>query len=1227
MKILQWNVRSYFARLPTIQALIDEIEPDVLCLQETWLKPGIPLKIRNFHEATRKDRPEGRGGGVSIHIKSHIPRTEITINSEMEVCGESVYVNNKRIGIISLYIPPNYNNTHLLANLQQIIQHLPPSYIIAMDSNAHHYSWGSEDTDNRGRLIDQFITETDLVLLNNSQPTYLHSNGNWSHIDLTIATKDIAPTLNWDIIEACPSSDHLPILTQSNLNCPENNKVGKWKLRDANWKGFRDSLDLNLNLTTPNQACRQLEQKILKAATDNVGMTKPTSKFKYTRCWWSKECSMANFKMKRAYNHYKKHRGDITLWIAFKQARAVFRKTIKEAKSSSWKEFVSKINSNTPTTEVWQMVKKLNGTNSHKAITLKTVNSTITDSREVADTLGQRFSSVSSGTTSNPLFAMHKQVVEATPISFQPGENQEVYNRDITTAELNYAISSCKSKSPGPDSIPFEFIKQLSTNQIHQLLNFYNFVWKTGLPDQWRNTTIVPILKQGKSATDPASYRPVALTNCLCKILEKIVNRRLQCYLEQENYIDASQSGFRAGHSTTDPLARLESSIRTCFIRAETCVAVFLDIEKAFDSVWHVGLLKKLQASGLHGNLPFFIQEFLQSRKISVRISNRNSKVFPIYSGVPQGSVISPTLFTIMINDLFSKCETDIQYSLYADDGAMWCCTHKTADAINKMQTALETLSEWSNKWGLNISPHKTKSMVFKRGGHMNYPPLTLNGANVEYVTAHKFLGVTLDCRLTWGKHITHLKDSCQSKLRLLRIISSCGWGADLTTLRKIYQALILSKIDYASFLLETASPSQLLTLDRIQYAAARIISGALKCTPTRLLEEECQLMTLHARRKMQMAKYAVRVLTIPEHPVRLAIMNYCAYEFYDRSPFPLPVTGRIHKEMRSLEINIDSIATIPRASRYQTRKNFSKATMNIARKQMLTPHAWRAMYNHLKTSQYPDRVEIFSDGALQDSNAAFGVFTNECNVMGRLPNKTSIFTAELFAIFSAVQLIKNLQGNYLLWTDSLSSVMALSSSTSSKHYMIHKIRDSVNSMPDGKLVIEWVPSHVSIEGNEKADELASKALKLQQISTNWLGTADAYHSINTYYAKKNAELWVKNRLYRGTPDTSEQNYEHHSLPRQEQIIISRLRFRTTKITHGHYFNKSTPKTCQNCTTRLTLKHIFVDCPTLAEHRSLLVHHCSSLNKILELDFLLSSSFPPKALIQYLDKTGYLAEV
>ena len=176
---------------------------------------------------------------------------------------------------------------------------------------------------------------------------------------------------------------------------------------------------------------------------------------------------------------------------------------------------------------------------------------------------------------------------------------------------------SSKSKCPGPDPIPFAFLQNMSKEQHNHLLNFDN-IWKTHIPALWKEAVICHILKPEKPPTDPESYRSIALTNTLCKLFEKMVTPSQQIFLEQGNYITQNQSSFRAGHSTLDELCRLQSAIRTALIQNDYCVAVFIDIVQAFDTVWHSGFKQKLQMMGLNGNLPLFITDFLTQRSIKV---------------------------------------------------------------------------------------------------------------------------------------------------------------------------------------------------------------------------------------------------------------------------------------------------------------------------------------------------------------------------------------------------------------------------------------------------------------------------------------------------------------------------------------------------------------------------------------------------------------------------------
>ena len=160
-------------------------------------------------------------------------------------------------------------------------------------------------------------------------------------------------------------------------------------------------------------------------------------------------------------------------------------------------------------------------------------------------------------------------------------------------------------------------------------------------------------------------------------------------------------------------MVRLESDIRDAFVRDEYVIAVFLDIEKAFDSDWHHELLRKIHNHGLRWNLPLFLKKILANREVTVRIGATNSRSSTLACGVAQGSVISPTLFSLMINDIFDDCPCNVQRLLYTDDGAIWLRCAAIEDGQRTMQDAIDSMERWSEEWGLRMLSSKTNIMLF----------------------------------------------------------------------------------------------------------------------------------------------------------------------------------------------------------------------------------------------------------------------------------------------------------------------------------------------------------------------------------------------------------------------------------------------------------------------------------------------------------------------------------
>ena len=294
---------------------------------------------------------------------------------------------------------------------------------------------------------------------------------------------------------------------------------------------------------------------------------------------------------------------------------------------------------------------------------------------------------------------------------------------------------------------------------------------------------------------------------------------------------------------------RFESAIQETFINDEYLVAVFIDLEKAYDMVWQHLVLKILKKIGLKGNLPKFIANFLKNRKIKVKIGDVISQPFDLDNGLPQGSVLSCVLFLLIINSIFEEAE-EIKKLLFCDDGLFWATGPNLEDVIYIIQKAINSIAEWCDYHGPKISITKTHFNIFTKKTISYEPTLTLNGVNLKREEFVKYLGVTFDQSLTWGKHINKVAESCKQPLNMMRKVSKHDWGGDRATLKLMYTSLIRSKLDYASFLFSNAADCHLKKLDQIQYKAIRIITGNYQCTMLDNLEAETNLLPLALRRR-----------------------------------------------------------------------------------------------------------------------------------------------------------------------------------------------------------------------------------------------------------------------------------------------------------------------------------------------------------------------------------------
>jgi hypothetical protein len=283
---------------------------------------------------------------------------------------------------------------------------------------------------------------------------------------------------------------------------------------------------------------------------------------------------------------------------------------------------------------------------------------------------------------------------------------------------------------------------------------------------------VLPIYKKAE-AFFTINYRPVSLLSILSKIFEKVVFKHLFKYFEQHFLISIWQSGFLPGRSTVTQLVEMYDLFCKAVNSGKEIRVVFLDISKAFDRVWHKGLLYKLKSCGISGRLLEWLKDYLTNRQQRVTINGVHSKWGKIGAGVPQGSVLGPLLFLIFINDIEHVLK-HCKIRFFADDTCLFIEVDDpstTADAINE---DLEALNQWSNRWLVKFSPPKTEELIVSnKRNKPRHPVLYLDGTPVKRVNSHKHLGVTITNNLSWNEHIKEIEDKASRRLGVKKDIGT----------------------------------------------------------------------------------------------------------------------------------------------------------------------------------------------------------------------------------------------------------------------------------------------------------------------------------------------------------------------------------------------------------------------------------------------------------------------
>lgn len=1187
--IIQWNCRGIKANFSELQQLAALFNPLAFCLQETHLLPSHTVTLKNYSMfnvyGPNVQRPSG---GAAILVRNDLIHSHLVVTTHLQVVAVRLTL-HKVITLCSVYIPPAVAVT--LQDLDILLAQLPPPYIFLGDFNAHNPAWGGTYSNSKGKVMEDFIAATDICLWNDGSSTYLHpGHGTYSAIDLSMCDPDLFLDFSWRPLDDLCGSDHFPLI-MSSIGTDTQLRPPRWQLQRADWSLFQYRCDIQLGrmpLDIDNPA-DHFTKTLISIAEEAVPKTsgKPHHR---SNPWFNDDCKKAIHARKKAERVFNKHPTAANL-TRLKISRAQARRTINAAKSQSWREYVSSLTGDVSSKKVWSFIRKMKSKGGTARVQhLQCHTGLLTSKEDIAEELAEAFEKNSSVENCNPDFQTVRRKEEARALNFS-SDNAEPYNQPFCMDELLCAIRNCHDTAVGPDMIHYQFLKHLPSSVLPRLLAMFNVIWESGtIPESWKKAFIIPIPKPGKDHTDPTNYRPIALTSCLCKTLERMVNKRLVWMLESDRLLSDFQCGFRRGRSTMDHLVRLEAYIRDAFVRKEHAIAVFFDLEKAYDTTWKYGILRDLHYMGFRGRLPIFISNFLSNRFFQVQLGTTFSRPRLQEQGVPQGSILSVTLFSIKINSIAKEINPNLFCSLYVDDLCI-CYRGKYMGIIERqLQLCINKISTWSTDNGFKFSKSKTVCTHFCQLRALHHDPLLyLEGAAIPVAQEVKFLGLLLDNKLSFIPHMKTLKKRCIKTLDILKVLAKTKWGAEWTVLLRLYRALVRSRLDYGSIVYGSARASYIKMLDTVHHQGLRLALGAFRTSPVQSLYVEAREPSLQLRRLKLSFQYAIKVKGNRNNPAYPTIFQPQYLDFYEARPRSIRPFGlRIKPLLEDLSIDMDGVTSFPLCSipPWDLRQPVIVHDLSHRKKSSTHPTEYSSCFLDVR-QRFPLHTPIYTDGSKTDTCVSSAMVVASAQYGIRIPNLCSVFTAEARALLLSLEYIEEFKlQKSLICTDSRSCLQALEF-VKTDHPLIVDILRKVAYLTklNVDIIFCWVPGHVGLPGNEKADNAAREALN-REIAECHIPVSDIAPVLCSYISDKWQADWtncVGNKLRELCTTVKHGTIQSFSC-RYDQVVYTRCRIGHSRYTHGFLLTGGEPPLCDLCGALLSIKHIF-SCPALGIQR------------------------------------------
>ena len=614
-----------------------------------------------------------------------------------------------------------------------------------------------------------------------------------------------------------------------------------WKRLDLNafndaaslapWYLIYNQTNINDKISTLNNIINQLSDIHIPYVTFKP--KKPPSP------WLTDDIISLMKKRDRAKSLFNKTK--LTLhWEKYKLLRNKVKKAVRNSKI---KKFDDKINNEKNTRMFWNHLKKfrVHGSFSNGGVTDVSPNEI--NQQFIQNQNGAKFDEE----RLNNQISRFLSIIPSSNFGLVTATQNEIY--DI--------ISSISTNSTGSDGINIKIIRLFLPFILPVVTHIVNYsITSCNFPDAWKLAIINPIPKNGRSK-NLSNLRPISILPCFSKIIERVVANQLQDYLYDCNLLCPNQSGFRNRHSTTSALIKISNDILKAMDDSKFTSLVLLDFAKAFDTVNHSLLLAKLHAIGVDELSVNWFRCYLTGRKQCVRVANNTSSYLDVISGVPQGSILGPILFSVFINDLPERVRNCYPH-LFADDvqTSKSFTSDNAAVALSELNADLNNINDWSSDNGLSLNVDKCQhiiigSQLFQNNPINNichYNSVSINNIKLKTYQHVRNLGVIFDQHLSWQVHLT---SQCRLALQRLRYLYKFKNVLSKNTKRKLSSSLIIPLLDYSDSVYFNAANTLLNLVQRVQNACVRFILNIKKRQSVRSYIKSIKWIIMEKRRSL----------------------------------------------------------------------------------------------------------------------------------------------------------------------------------------------------------------------------------------------------------------------------------------------------------------------------------------------------------------------------------------